>query len=80
MPSLLFTSGDSCPSSLRNGIQTKEIDVDKSGGATGLLESTGYTYLGDDPESQSVFDVDDEDGQRQFTTVKLIREDVEDLI
>jgi len=36
--------------------------------------------VGDDPESQSVFDVDDEDGQRQFTTVKLIREDVEDLI
>ena len=28
----------------------------------------------------SIFDVDDEDGQREHTTVKLIREDIEDLI
>ena len=46
----------------------------------GALESTGYVYVGDDPESQSVFDVGDEDGQRQFTTVKLIREDIEEIL
>jgi len=52
-------------------------NVEKEDGA---LESTGYVFVGDDPESQTVFDVEDEDGQRQFTTVKLIREDIEDLI
>tara|TARA_E500000331_G_scaffold284488_1_gene278718 strand:+ start:372 stop:881 length:510 start_codon:yes stop_codon:yes gene_type:complete len=68
------------PSSLRNGIQTKEIDVDKSGGATGLLESTGYTYIGGDPDSQGGFDVTDLDGIRDFTAVELFREDIEDLL
>ena len=62
---------------LEGGSTLPGPEVNKEDGA---LESTGYTYVGDDPESQSVFDVDDEDGQRQFTTVKLIREDVEDLI
>ena len=46
----------------------------------GALESTGYVFIGEDPESKEVFDVDDEDGQREHTTVKLIREDIEDLI
>ena len=47
---------------------------------SGGLESTGYVYIGDDPESQESFNVDDEDGQRNFTTVKLFREDIEDLL
>ena len=63
-----------------NGVITKDIDVDKLGGNTGALESTGYVYIGEDPDSQDAFDVDDEDGQREFTTVKLIREDIEDLL
>ena len=47
---------------------------------TGGLESTGYVYIGEDPDSQSSFDVDGEDGQKEFTTVKLLREDIEDLL
>jgi hypothetical protein len=56
------------------------VDVGKDGGETGLLESTGYVYIGEDPESQQGFDVEDEDGQREYTTVKLFREDIEEFL
>ena len=46
----------------------------------GGLEATGYVFIGEDPDSQDSFDVEDEDGQREFTTVKLIKEDIEDLL
>ena len=36
--------------------------------------------IGEDPEEQSQFDVTDEDGQKEFTTVKLFRDDIEDLL
>ena len=62
---------------ISNGVTTEEIDVSKDGGG---LESTGYVYIGEDPDSQGGFDVSDEDGQKEFTTVKLIREDIEDLL
>ena len=61
----------------KNGVLTKNIDAAKD---VGGLDSTGYVYIGGDPDSQDAFDVDDEDGQREFTTVKLIREDIEDLL
>tara|TARA_R100001015_G_C4625882_1_gene184593 strand:+ start:76 stop:591 length:516 start_codon:yes stop_codon:yes gene_type:complete len=61
----------------KNGVLTKNIDAGKD---VGGLDSTGYVYIGGDPDSQGAFDVDDEDGQREFTTVKLIREDIEDLL
>jgi len=51
--------------------------VGKPGGG---LDSTGYVYIGQDPESQDGFNVDDTDGQSQFTTVKLIRENIEELL
>ena len=35
---------------------------------------------GEDPYTKDSFDVDDEDGQRQYTTVKLIRDDIEGLL
>ena len=63
-----------------DGVLTNDIIVDKNGGETGILESTGYVYIGEDPDSQDGFDVEDEDGQRTFTTVKLIRDDIEDLL
>ena len=63
-----------------NGVLNKTVDVEKDGGKTGILNSTGYVHIGGDPDSQNAFDVDDEDGQRQFTTVKLFREDIEDLL
>jgi len=62
------------------GLLTKNIDVDKIGGTTGLLESTGYAFIGGDPDSQGGFDVSDQDGVRDFTSVELFREDIEDLL
>jgi len=63
-----------------SGVLTKNINVDKVGGTTGLLQSTGYVYIGEDPDSQDTFDVEDEDGQREYTTVKLIRDDIGELL
>ncbi len=62
---------------LEGGSTLPGLNLNKDDGA---LESTGYVFIGEDPESKEVFDVDDEDGQREHTTVKLIREDIEDLI
>ena len=63
-----------------NVVLTKNIDVNKSGGDTGILESTGYVYIGGDPNSQDEFDVNTLDGIRDFTRVELFREDIEDLL
>ena len=46
----------------------------------GGLQSDGYVFIGEDPESQDAFDVDDRDGQRDYTEVKLFRDDIEDLL
>ena len=64
-----------------NGVSTN-IDVNKSPNpdSTGILESSGYVFIGQDPDSNQNFNVDDTDGQIAFTTVKLIREDIEDLL
>jgi len=60
-----------------NGVRTKAIDISKD---TGNLESTGYVFIGEDPDSQDDFDVEDENGQREFTTVKLFRDDIEEFL
>tara|TARA_R100000005_G_C4868659_1_gene126286 strand:+ start:66 stop:611 length:546 start_codon:yes stop_codon:yes gene_type:complete len=62
---------------LEGGAKLAGLDLGKDDGG---LESTGYVFIGEDPDSQDDFDVEDEDGQREFTTVKLIREDIEDLL
>mgnify|MGYP003132851959 FL=1 len=62
---------------LKGGSTLPSLQVDKDAGG---LNSTGYVFIGSDPDSQDSFDVEDEDGQRQFTTVKLIREDIEELL
>ena len=54
-----------------NGVLTKAIDVGKD---VGGLESTGYVYIGGDPDSQGEFDVSDLDGIRTFTSVEVFRE------
>tara|TARA_R100001460_G_scaffold92426_2_gene134327 strand:+ start:120 stop:671 length:552 start_codon:yes stop_codon:yes gene_type:complete len=59
------------------GAVAKQLDVAKDGGG---LESTGYVFIGDPPDSQSDFNVEDEDGQKTFTTVKFFRDDNESLI
>tara|TARA_A100001391_G_scaffold32244_2_gene17304 strand:- start:2692 stop:3282 length:591 start_codon:yes stop_codon:yes gene_type:complete len=53
------------------------INITKESGG---LEATGYVYIGEDPESQDEFNNEDEAGQRQFTTVKIIKEDIEELL
>ena len=63
-----------------NGVITKTIDVNKAGGTTGVLDSTGYVYIGGDPYSQDEFDVNTIDGIRDFTAVELFKEDIEDLL
>ena len=62
---------------LEGGSVLPALDLNKDGGG---LESTGYVFIGEPPDSEDDFDVEDEDGQREFTTVKLIREDIEDLL
>ena len=63
------------------------LDLNKDGKTSssntknkGVVESTGYTYVGQDPDSVKLFNVEDEDGQRTHTTVKFFREDNEDLL
>jgi len=62
---------------LKDGATLPGLDLGKDGGG---LQSTGYVYIGEDPDSQGGFDVDDEEGQRNFTTVKTFKEDVEGLL
>ena len=50
------------------------MDIGKDAGG---LNSTGYVYIGDDPDSQGSFDVDDSDGQIEFTKVKLIKDNID---
>ena len=59
------------------GYKTIQIDTNKNNGA---LKSTGYAFVGDDPNSQDSFDVDDRFGQRIFTKVKLLPEDIARLL
>ncbi len=67
---------------LAGGADLVGLDLGKgdSDNERGGLESTGYVFIGEDPDSQEEFDVTDEDGQREFTTVKLIKEDIEELL
>ena len=58
-------------------VLTKPMNIGK---AAGGLNSSGYVYIGEDPDSQRKFNVEDEDGQRRYTSVELFREDIEDLL
>jgi len=62
---------------LEGGAKLSGLDLGKDDGG---LECVGYVYIGEDPDSQGGFDVEDQNGQREFTTVKLLREDIEDLL
>ena len=62
---------------LEGGSTLQPLDISKGSGG---LESTGYVFIGEPPDSQSDFNVDDEDGQKTFTTVKFFRDDNESLI
>ena len=62
---------------LEGGATLPGLDLAKDDGG---LEATGYVYIGEDPDSQRGFDVEDDEGQRDNTTVKIFREDIEDLL
>ena len=62
---------------LEGGAEFAGFDLTKQEGG---LQSTGYVYIGNDPDSQGGFNVDDEDGQRDFTTVRLLDEDARKII
>ena len=62
---------------LEGGADLAGIDITKQ---TGGLQSTGYVYIGSDPDSQGGFNVDDEDGQRDFTTVRLLDDDARKIL
>ena len=62
---------------LEGGAKLAGLELGKDSGG---LESIGYVYIGEDPDSQDAFDVEDEDGQRENTTVRLSIEDIGDLI
>ena len=61
---------------LEGGAKLAGLDLGKDSGG---LESTGYVFIGVDPDSQEQFSVEDEDGQREYTTVKLFAEDIEEF-
>ena len=62
---------------LEGGAKLAGLDLGKDAGG---LNSAGYVYIGEDPDSQDGFDVESEDGQRENTTVKLSVEDIEELL
>ena len=57
-----------------------DIGKDDSSSEQGGLDAVGYVYIGEDPDSQDEFNVEDESGQKEHTTVKAFKEDIEDLI
>ena len=62
---------------LEGGAKLVGLELGKDDGG---LECVGYVYIGDDPDSVDDFNVEDEDGQRQYTTIKLIEEDGRSLL
>ena len=62
---------------LVGGADMAGFDLTKQEGG---LQSTGYAFIGEDPDSQDAFDVGDEDGQRDFTTIKLLDEDARKIL
>ena len=59
---------------LEGGAKLAGLDLGKDSGG---LDCIGYVYIGEDPDSVDGFDVEDVDGQREFTTVKLMMEDLQ---
>ena len=67
---------------LEGGATVPGLDIgkDDSSSEQGGLDAVGYVYIGEDPDSLDEFNVEDESGQKEHTTVKALKEDIEDLI
>ena len=62
---------------LEGGAKLAGLNLNKDSGG---LRSTGYVYIGEDPASQGGFNVEDEEGQSQFTTVRLLDDEARKLL
>ena len=62
---------------LEGGAKLAGLNLGKNDGG---LEAHGYVFIGEDPDTQDAFDVEDEDGQREYTTVKLLSDDASELV
>ena len=62
---------------LEGGATVPGLDMKKDDGG---LQATGYVYIGEDPEAQGGFDVEDESGQKEFTTVEFFKDDNQELL
>tara|TARA_Y100000592_G_scaffold63772_1_gene99428 strand:- start:11732 stop:12265 length:534 start_codon:yes stop_codon:yes gene_type:complete len=62
---------------LEGGSKLPPLELNKD--STGL-NASGYTFVGTDPQTQSEFNVDSTDGQQNYTTVELLKDDIEDLL
>ena len=60
------------------GGTVRKVTANKDDGSG--LQSTGYTFIGEDPESEDNFDVEDRVGKRIFTKVKLLPEDIAEFL
>ena len=75
-PSSLILPPPPAPSVL-----TKALEIDKdSTTPAGILDSTGYVFIGADPGSQENFDVTTEQGQKYHTTVEFFVDDNEGIL
>tara|TARA_R100000231_G_scaffold86040_1_gene65276 strand:+ start:385 stop:918 length:534 start_codon:yes stop_codon:yes gene_type:complete len=76
-PGILQNTADGAGGPQSPDIKTDIINVDTNSG----LQSTGYAFIGSDPFSQENFirDINEEQGQRRFTEVKILPEDIEGL-
>ena len=62
---------------LEGGAKLTGLELGKDDGG---LECVGYVYIGDEPDSVDSIDVSDEQGQTTNTTVKLLLNNIEDLV
>ena len=88
-----YPGGSPAPSLQFAVVNTKFSEISAGGGGGGALlrrlnlnkdfdglQSTGYVYIGVDPENQENFDLSDEDGLKENTSVRLYRDEIEDLL
>ena len=88
-----YPGGSPAPSLQLPLVNTKFSEISAGGGGGGALlrrlnlnkdfdglQSTGYVYIGVDPENQENFDLSDEDGLKENTSVRLYRDEIEDLL
>jgi len=58
---------------LKGGSTLPGLNLNKN---DGTINSTGYVFVGEDPDSQNEFDVSAENGQIDHTAVKLLKDNI----